>query len=215
MRRNRPPGKRRLQSCEESPAPGAARWRRDVLGPQVAASPGRRLHITSGFCGAQREQPRCQQAALRPALAVSPPKPSSRSPFPCFQSSPAAPSRVFLSLIPPPGSLLFLAFPREIVGCCSSMLSSVFLLPFLCSTLFTAICCLVKSLRRPGRSRTGGVSTAPEGLHPPPGQLSAAGVLGLQGGGSLRSAGRETCWAGSLETCAKSWGEKRKEERVG
>lgn len=52
--RNRLPGQCLLQACEGSPAPVTARWRRDVLEPQVAASPGRWLHSTSGAAALSR-----------------------------------------------------------------------------------------------------------------------------------------------------------------
>lgn len=79
--RNRLPGQCLLQACEGSPALVTT----GAMAPQQV-----------GCCSTQQEQLHCQQSALRPALAVSSPKPSSRSPFPWFQNSPAAPSRFFV-----------------------------------------------------------------------------------------------------------------------
>lgn len=169
--RNRLPGQCLLQACEGSPA---------------LVTTGAMAPHQVGFCSTQQEQLHCQQSALRPALAVSSPKPSSRSPFPWFQNSPAAPSR-FLVFFKPYSPSWLSPFP--------GLSESSWMVPqhtFQRVSSFLSLLhpghrylLLGEVVKVPREQPHRGVSTCPGLLHPPPGWVSAVVALGLQGRGSL------------------------------
>lgn len=185
--RNRLPGQCLLQACEGSPALVTARWRRDVLEPQVTASPGPWLHSTSGAAAPNRSsfavssQPCAWPWLFHPQTpALAPLSPGFKTPLLLrpgfvFFFKPYSPS--WLSPFPGLSERSSWMVPQHTFQRVSSFLSLLhpghrYLL-------------LGEVVKAPREQPHRGVSTCPGVLHPPPGRVSAVVALGLQGRGSL------------------------------